>query len=174
MRALNLFVLLLPTFSAAFSPLFGRRRFGSLRSPSVSRVLWLGTTCSHRSSLYRQHLHSAPRTGRTRSRTICFAAMQSRAHIYNRTAADLLPTTDALAAGNPRPRVLELPRRYVVLHSTCTCPMRCPPLWCPRYVSCVPTSKLTPSSPCYNVPSIVTTAPGVLVKCGPSREAQGG
>ena len=39
---------------------------------------------------------------------------------------------------------------------------------------CPPTSKLTPSSPCYNVPSIVTTAPGVLVKCGPSREAQGG
>ena len=42
-----------------------------------------------------------------------------------------------------------------------------------RYVSCVPTSKLTPSSPCTST-SIVTTAPGVLVKCGPSREAHGG
>ena len=38
---------------------------------------------------------------------------------------------------------------------------------------CPPTSKLTPSSPCTST-SIVTTAPGVLVKCGPSREAQGG
>ena len=165
MRALNLCSFC--QLSALLSALFGRRRFGSLRSPSVSRVLWLGTTCTlavtgHRSSLYRQHLHSAPRTGRTRSRTICFAgAMQSRAHIYNRTAADLLPTIDALAAGNPRPRVLELPRRYVVLHSTCIrapCDARLCGVQGASRVS--PPPSLLPAHRATTYPLSVTTAPG--------------
>ena len=90
LRALNL--LLFANFQRCFQPTFrpSALRCARRRCHGSFGLVPLAVT-GHRSSLYRQHLHSAPRTGRTRSRTICFAAMQSRAHIYNRTctAADL-------------------------------------------------------------------------------------